>query len=122
MLSLGGIADYPMSLEIYGKDIIVRDGQEYVSIRNVLIPRAQVEEWEGNFGGKLVGNNIISAALQKAMWSYKNQRGVWPDALRPSDFPGVEFIPIQIQVDFGMGEFDTPWHAFIGRSIRHAVA
>jgi hypothetical protein len=97
--------------------------ETHVRLCGVLIPIEQVRAWEGIHGGKVVTNALLASRLLKVMWRYKKAHGVYPDALRPPDEPGREFIPVQISVRVPILNVDVPskYHAFIERPILHIL-
>lgn len=97
--------------------------ETHIRLRGVLIPKEQVATWEDIHGGKVVRDEQLATILQKLVWRYKKSHNVYPDAMRPPEYPGEEFVPIQISVTVPLLGINVPsqYHVFIRRKVLHIL-
>lgn len=97
----------------------------FTLVHGVRISDQQIEDLEGKHGGKLVRDVFLSDSLNKLAKGYNAEHGVFPDLLRPPEFPTEEFASHRIDINvpvFGAGKLPTKWHAFFRRPKVFVVA
>lgn len=69
-------------------------------IRGIPILDSFIESWEDIHGGKILKDDRISWVLQQLCNRYKIEHGIFPDLLRPPEFPLEQYYPVEIYKNY----------------------